>query len=420
MDPCRIILLIENMPFPSDRRVRQEAFALAGAGYDVSVVCPRGTTRDSSGFEIIDRVRVHRYWQPWLGHGLFSYLLEYGWGLLLSFVLVFWIWINDGFDVLHAANPPDLFFLVAAPFILFGKKFVYDQHDLGPELFEFKFGKDKARVLTSIVRLFERCSYNLANLVIVTNQSAYDIAVKRGATPPEKVCIVRNGPDLDYFRTVVPPPDLKGEAAYLVVYVGAISDQDGVDRVVKAAAHTVHNRGRKDVRFAVLGDDGDNLKQLRHLAHSLNVEPYICFAGWVGDQELFSYLSAADVCLAPDPPAPINQLSTFIKVMEYMSYGKVTVSFDLLESRRTAGSAAIYVDRDDPALYGDAILEILDDPMRREKLGRAASERVRTSLHWGLSRNLLLEAYEQVFRRGEPLFDPPKPDPTADLEKVND
>jgi glycosyltransferase involved in cell wall biosynthesis len=415
MDPCRIILLIENMSFPRDRRVRQEAAALADAGWHVSVVCPRGKTPDSSSFEVINGVKVHRYWQPWQGNGVFGYLLEYGWAILLSLALIVWIWISDDFDVLHAANPPDLFFLVAAPFMLFGKKFVYDQHDLCPELLEFKFGK--TRVLKRILEFLESCSYKLADLVIVTNRSAYDIALKRGGVPPGKLCIVRNGPDLESFGNITRPPDRKGKKDYQVLYVGAIANQDGVDRVVRAAHHIVHERGRTDVKFAVVGD-GDGLKELQDLAHSLDVEPYIYFAGWVGDTELFSYLSAADVCVAPDPPVPINELSTFIKIMEYMSYGKVTVSFDLLESRRTAGPAAVYVKRDDPALFGDAILQVLDDPGRCERLGRVAIERIRTSLHWGMSRDLLVEAYEQVIRKEVQLSCPSKPEPAADLEEI--
>jgi glycosyltransferase involved in cell wall biosynthesis len=398
MKRSRIVLLVENMSFPRDRRVRQEAAALAQFGYEVSVVCPMGTTRDRHSFEVIDNIKVYRYWQPWQGKGVLSYLLEYGWAVLCSFLIVIWIWINDGFDVLHMANPPDLFFLIAAPFLPFKKRFVYDQHDLCPELLEAKLGR--AAMLERLLLFLERCSYKLANLIIVTNLSACEVAAKRGALP-EKVCIVRNGPDLNYFVHVAKRPALKCGAQYLALYIGSVATQDGVDRVIQAAHHIVYNRGRKDARFAILGD-GDCLKELQSLAHALKVEPYIDFAGWVSDDKLLSYISTADVCLAPEPPRSFNQLSTFIKIAEYMCFGKVTVSFDLLESRRTLGPAGVYVDRDDPALFGDAILDILDAPVLREQLGRIAVERVRKSLHWGLSRSALLKAYERLIRDGVP------------------
>lgn len=399
MSRSRIVFLVENMSFPRDRRVRQEAAALVRLGCDVSVVCPKGTKHDTKGFEVIDNIKVYRYWQPWQGRSVLGYLLEYGWAMMWSFALVLWIWIKDGFDVLHAANPPDLFYLIAAPFLLLQKKFVFDQHDLCPELFEAKSGK--TAILGRLLLFAERCSYKLADLVIVTNESAYGIALVRGAKA-EKVCLVRNGPDLEYLARVPIDPVLKRGTQHLALYVGTVAAQDGVDRVVKAAHHIVHERGRKDVRFAILGD-GDCLIDLQRLAHSLDVEPYIDFTGWVGDAQLLGYLLAADVCLSPDPPKPINQLSTFIKIMEYMYYGKVTVSFDLLESQRTAGPTGIYVDRDDPALFGDAIIAILDAPELRVKLGQVAAERVRTSLHWGLSRSVLLEAYERAIWNGLPL-----------------
>jgi glycosyltransferase involved in cell wall biosynthesis len=399
MARSRIIFLVENMSFPKDRRVRQEAEAFVRVGCEVSVVCPRGTKRDTKGFEVLEDIKIYRYWQPWQGRSVAGYLLEYTWAMMSSFALVLWIWTTDGFDVLHAANPPDLFCLIAAPFLLLKKKFVFDQHDLVPELLEVKIRN--ASIIRKVTLFVERCSYRLADLVIVTNQSAYKIAQARGAKP-ERLCIVRNGPDLDRFVSAPVDLGLKGGAQYLALYAGTLAEQDGVDRVVKAVRHIVHQQGRTDVKFAILGD-GDCLIDLQLLAQSLDVESYIDFAGWVGDAQLLSYMSAADVCLAPDPPHRSNQLSTFIKIMEYMCFGKVTVSFDLRESRRTAGPTAIYVGKDDPEAFGDAVLEILDSPALRKKLGQAAAERVRTSLHWGLSRSVLLQAYERVIWKGLPL-----------------
>lgn len=393
MSPHRVILLVENMSFPRDRRVRQEASALTSVGLEVTVICPRGNKHDTAAFEIVDGVRAYRYVQPWSGKNLTSYLLEYVWAMLCTFYLILRVWVRHGFDVLHAANPPDLFFLIAAPFKLLGKKFVYDQHDLCPEMFEAKF--DRKGLVYRALLLLERCSYRLADLIIVTNQSFHQIAIERGHANLEKLCVVRNGPDLDKFRAVAPRSELKRGATYLALYVGVMGKQDGVDRVIRAAHHIVNVRGCKDIRFALLGT-GDCVDELCRLADSLAIDSHIEFLGWMGDKDLLDYLSTADVCLAPDPPVKMNQLSTTIKVMEYMSCGKPIVSFDLLETRRSAGTAAVYVNEDDPALFGDAILQLVNSSARRKKLGDAGHERVRTELHWGRSRELLFDGYERL------------------------
>jgi glycosyltransferase involved in cell wall biosynthesis len=391
----QVVLVIENNSFPRDRRVRQEALALASAGLGVSVICPRGTTQDTSAFfEVVDGIPVYRYRQPWQGEGQLTYMLEYTWALLCTFSLLIWVWMRHGFDVVHAATPPDLFFLIAAPFKLLGKKFVFDQHDLSPEMFEAKFGQ--GRFAYRVLLWLERLSYRLADLVIVTNQSFYRIAVERGRVDPANLCVVRNGPDLDKFRPVPPQPNLKRGAAALAVYVGVMNRQDGVDRVIRAAEYIVNVRDRKDVRFALLGT-GDCVDELRQLARSSGVEPYVDFTGLLGDKDLLAYLSTADICLVPDPPVKLNQLSTMIKVMEYMCCAKPIVSYDLLETRYSAGAAALYV-KDDSASFGDAVLELADNCELRNRLGEAGLERVRTELHWGRSKDILLECYERLYR----------------------
>jgi len=402
------------MSFPQDRRVRQEAAALLRSGCNVSVVCPKGRGYATKSFEVVDQVEVYRYWQPCQGKNVPGYLAEYTWATICTFVLTLWIWMTSGFDVLHAANPPDLFFLVAAPFVLLGKRFVFDQHDLCPELFDSKMGD--ASPFRGLLLFAEACSYKLASLVIVTNQSACDLARQRGANA-NKIRIVRNGPDLDHFAVLPPDPALKSGASFMAVYVGALGAQDGVDSVVKAADYIVHHRKRKDVVLAILGD-GDCMDDLRGLARDLKVEEFVNFVGWVGDSELFRYLSTADVCLAPDPPSRINHLSTFIKIMEYMFFGKVTVSFDLLESRRSARTTAIYVKGNSPRDFGDAVLGILDSPKFRARMGKDAAERVRSSLHWGVSRSVLLDAYRQlIWKESASIVKTPEPIAGAATDK---
>jgi glycosyltransferase involved in cell wall biosynthesis len=393
MGSLRVVFLIENVSLLRDRRVRQEAAALASAGCEVSVVCPRLKTEPRLSV-FAEGARVYSYLQPWQGTGLLTYALEYGWSLLATTFLVLVIGLRNGLDVLHAANPPDLFFLLAIPLRWLGKKFVYDQHDLSPDIFTTKFGGHLRR-LHRLLLFLERCSYGLADLVIVTNQSFHRLAITRGGCPAAKIVVVRNGPDLQRFECGPAKARLKRGAAFLAVYAGIMGTKAGVDRVIRAARHIVHERGRKDVHFALVGD-GDCRLALQELARSLQVEPYVFFPGFVGDDELLAWLSAADVCLAPDPPIPVNQFCTSTKMMEYMSCGKATVCFDLTEARYSAGDAAVYVKEDDPSQFGDAILETLGDAVRRRRMGQAGVQRVRQELQWENSRRRLLEAYRRL------------------------
>lgn len=393
MSAVRVLFLIENISILSDRRVRQEAAALAGAGCEVTVVCPRFKTEPRLP-AFLEGARVYSYPQPWQGTGLLTYALEYGWGLLATLFLVMLVGLRRGFDILHAANPPDLFFLLGATFRCLGKKFVYDQHDLSPEIFEAKFGS-RIRFLHRLLLLLERCSYSSAGLVIVTNHSFHRLAMTRGGCPQEKVFIVRNAPDLRRFRCGPAHSELKQGAAFLAVYAGIMGTKTGVDRVIRAVRHIVYGRGRKEVHFALLGD-GDCRQAFQQLARSLEVEGYISFPGFVGDQELLAWLSTADVCLAPDPPIPVNQLCSSTKILEYMSCGKPTVCFDLKEARYSAGPSAVYVAKDDAAQFGDAILELLDDPARRLRMSRIGLQRVREELNWERSSMTLLEAYRRL------------------------
>lgn len=393
MRPIHVLFLIENVSILRDRRVRQESAALAAAGYEVAVVCPRLRSEPHPP-AVLNGVHICAYLQPWQGAGRLSYFLEYGWSLLATAFLVLFVWLRRGLDVVHAANPPDLFFLLAAPLQLLGKKFVYDQHDLSPDMLIAKFGS-RARLLHKLLLFLERCSCRFADLVIVTNESFRRIATARGRCRPEKICVVRNDPDPLRFRCGASHPDLKGDAAFLAVYAGIMGTKTGLDRVVRAAHYIVHGRGRRDVRFALLGD-GDCRPSLQKLACSLRLEHYVSFPGFLGDQELLAWLSTADVCLAPDPPIPVNQFCTAVKIMEYMSCGKPTVCFDLVEARHSARDAAVYVRQDDPVQFGNAILELLDDPRRRRRMGEAGLRRVRQELNWQRSRQQMLEAYRQL------------------------
>jgi glycosyltransferase involved in cell wall biosynthesis len=389
----RVLILIENLSFPMDRRMRQEAGALRDAGYEVTVISPKGELGERATFEIADGVRVYRYPLYWEGKNGFTYLLEYGWALVCTLTLTLWVAVRHGVDIVHAANPPDLLFLVAWPLKLLGKKFVYDQHDLCPELCEAKFGN--RGLFYRLILFLEKLSYRSGDLVITTNQSYYEIAEKRGRVCPQKLCIVRSGPDLQRFISMEPQPELKEGFPFLIVYLGVMAKQDGVDRVVRVAHELRYGRSRGDILFVAIGR-GECWQELKRLAKELGVDPLIRFPGRIPDANLLAYLSTADICLAPDPPVRMNQLSTMNKVLEYMACKRPIVSFDLIESRRSAGAAAVYVQDDDIKFFADAIEALLADPVRRLALGELGYRRVTNELSWKRSEEALLEAYARL------------------------
>lgn len=392
----RVLMLLENGSFPFDRRMRHLAEALREAGYKVSVICPKGEDRDRRRFEVLDGIKVYRY--PMLFHAShrLGYLFEYSWALCCLGALSLLVWLRDGIDIIHCANPPDIMFLLAWPFKVFGKKFVYDQHDLCPELYQSKF--ERQGYVYRTLLFLEKHSYHAADLVISTNQSYRDIARERGGIPDERSVIVRNGVDITRFYRRTPRPELKREFAYMALYLGIMGKQDGVDRVVQAAHHIVHTFGRKDVLFVLIGK-GECWEGLQKMSEELQVSEAVQFLGFVSDDLLIDYLSTADVCLAPDPPDRMNQLSTMTKIMEYMACQRPIVSFDLLETRRSAGDAAVYVEKEDTKAFAHAVVELLDDQARREKMGEIGLERSVRLVGLDRSRKALLEGYSRLVRK---------------------
>lgn len=393
-EPRRVLMLVENLSFPWDRRMRHLATALRQAGYEVRVICPKGETQDRRSFEIFQGISVYRYPIFFQAKGALGYLVEYSWAFFCTAILSTFIWIRYGFDIIHSANPPDIFFLLAWPFKLLKTKFVFDEHDVCPELYESKF--QQQGLMYRVLLMMEKFSYYTANLIISTNQSYNDIARERGGLPDRRMAIVRNGVDMTYFHITKPRPELKEPFAYMAVYLGVMGRQDGVDRVIRAAHHVVHTLHRRDVVFVMIGK-GECWAELKELARTLRVDDIVRFVGRIPDELLLDYLSTTDLCLAPDPPDRMNQLSTMTKILEYMACQRPIISFDLVESRRSAGDAAIYVEGDDPQAFGQAISELLDDPQRRERMGRIGLERSTHLIGWNRSREALLEAYSRLY-----------------------
>lgn len=385
----RVLLIVENNSYPRDFRVRREAHSLRDAGYHVTVIAPKDATQ--AWTEELDGVTVYRFPTPPGGRGLLSYVFEFGYATLAILVLSVWVWLRRGFDVIHAANPPDTMFAVGAIFKVLGKRYVFDQHDLAPETYLSRFKQPREDLVYRTLRLLERCSYATADVVIVTNDSYRQLAMTRGGKPSDAVFVVRNGPPLSY-QPVDPDPGIVGRAKHLIGYVGTIGPQDGLDYWVRAVHVMVFTLGRRDFLSIVIGD-GDALAGVRALACELKVDEYLWFTGRLSETEARRYLSAVDVCVQPDPMSPLNDKSTMNKLMEYMALGKPTVAFDLSETRHSGREAAVYVRPNDEVEFARQVARLLDDLTKRQRMGEIGRRRVREELAWEYSARALIDAY---------------------------
>jgi glycosyltransferase involved in cell wall biosynthesis len=389
----RILILVENLPSPFDRRVWQEAGTLRDAGYGVSIICPTGKGCEKK-HELVDGIDIWRYDLPKEGSGALGYLVEYSAALLLTFVLSLKVWWKSGFDVVHACNPPDLFFLIGGFFKLFGKKFVFDHHDACPELYEAKFGRKS--LFYRLMLLLEKLTFKTADVSIATNHSYRRIAIERGGMDPGKVFVVRSGPSLERMKIVPPVEALKKGRRYLVGYVGVMGKQEGIDYLLRAAAHLVHELKRADVHFGLVGG-GTSLEEMKALAHRLGIAEYVTFTGRVSDGALLAMLNTADLCVNPDVANEMNDISTMNKVMEYMALGKPIVQFDLAEGRFSAQRASAYARRNDALDLAVKIAELLDDPAQRAAMGAFGRRRVENELEWRHEAPKLIAAYEALW-----------------------
>ena len=386
----RVLLLVENNSYPFDFRVRRQAHALRNSGYQVTVICPRGDTQP--WVEQIDGITVYRFPAPSGGNGVLGYAFEFGYATLAMFLLTSWVTFRKGVDVIHAANPPDTLCAIGIIFKLFGKRFVFDQHDLAPETYLSRFVQPRANLIYKILCFMERLSYAAADIVIVTNGSYKQMAIKRGNKHPDKVYIVRNGPPLTY-QPLEPHPDLVRRANYLVGYIGTIGPQDGLDYWMRAIHEMVFTLGRRDFLSIIIGS-GDALPSVQALAKELKIEAYVLFTGRLSELESRKYLSSVNVCVQPDPLSPLNDKSTMNKLMEYMALGKPTVAFDLVETRFSAQDAALYVKPNDELEFAEKVSWLLDNPGECKKMGEIGRDRVANMLAWEYSVPELLRAYD--------------------------
>jgi glycosyltransferase involved in cell wall biosynthesis len=391
----RILILVENLPSPFDRRVWQEATTLHEHGYGVSIICPTGKGYEKF-YEEIDGIHIYRYDLPMEGESAKGYAVEYSAALFHTFRLAWKVRRERGFDVVHACNPPDLLFLIGGFFKLFcGTKFLFDHHDITPELYEAKFGRRD--FFWKLMVWLERMTFKTADVSIATNESYKRIAIERGGMDPKRVYVVRSGPKLDRLKTISPVPALKQGRKYLVGYVGVMGKQEGIDLLLQAVRYLVRDLHREDIHFGLVGG-GTSLDEMKAYASELGVADYVTFTGRVPDQELLEMLNTTDVCVNPDVANEMNDKSTMNKIMEYMALGKPIVQFDLTEGRFSAGESSLYAAKNDPADMAKKIVELLDDQERRRQMGEYGRNRVENELEWKYEVPKLLKAYEVIFK----------------------
>ena len=392
--PRRVLIVVENLPVPLDRRVWLEATSLTDAGYQVSVICPMGRGWDKA-FEEIDGVHIYRYPEPFEAHsGAVAYAREYLHALWHMFRLTRVVRRERGFDVIHGCNPPDLVFLLALRYRLSGVRYLFDHHDVCPELFEAKF--NKRGLLYRIMLIWERMTFATADVSIATNESFRSIAMRRGKMRPEDVFVVRSAPKVETFLPGPGNRDYRQGAKHVMGYVGVIGQQEGMDLLVQAAEHLIRKLDKRDVHFVIVGF-GPSLDEVKQDVKSRGLERYFTFTGALFGEAMLGALNAVDIGVSPDPKNAMNDISTMNKVMEYMTLEKPVVQFELTEGRASAGEASVYARANDPQDFAAKIAWLIDHPEEGRKMGQVGRKRVLENLSWQHSVAPLLAAYERVF-----------------------
>lgn len=392
----RVLIIVQNLPVPLDRRVWLECQALTASGYTVSVICPQGPGDPAK--QIIDGVAIYKYPPAPDARSVAGFLWEFIYSWLRTAALSVKVWRERGFDVIQACNPPDTYWLLARLWRIFGVKFVFDHHDLNPELFLSRFGKPKglfARAQFEGLLWLERQTFRAADRVISTNESYRRKAMERGGCPPGHVTVVRSGPDTHAMRPVYAPTDIREGAEHLLVYLGIMGPQDGVDGLLEVIRELVHRRGRTGIRVALLGF-GDCLADLERQCTEMGLDNYVTFTGRADKAMIADYLSAADVALGPDLKTPLNDISTMNKTMEYMAYCLPSVSFDLVETRVSGADSALYVPSGDIEAFADAVERLLDDDAYRLDLALSARRRVVKRLDWAPQSRAYVGVYDAL------------------------
>ena len=389
-----VCIIVENEPVPFDQRTWQEARALRDAGFHVAVICPKGHGTQASR-ETLQGIEIYRH-RIWPARGHFGYLLEYFMSLVAEFFLAAKAYSDHKFQILEACNPPDITFLVALAFKPLGVRFVFDHHDLSPELYAVKF--NRRGLVYRLIEWAERWTFQCADLSLATNESFREIAIARGGMRPDRVVVVQTCADLREVNGNHPDPKLKGDFRNMVLYVGVMESQDGLQLLLESIEHLVKEKGRKDTRFVLIGE-GTEYPELKRAVARKGLDKFVEFTGELPHSEVGHYLISADVCVAPDPLNELNDRCTMIKNLEYMAYRKPVVLFDLQEGRRTLGDGALYARPNDPIDFAKQIEQLLDCETLRKTLGDRNGERARNGLNWQVQGEILTTAFRTLLSK---------------------
>lgn len=395
---ARVLMLLENSSFPEDSRVLLQARSLTEAGYEMTVIAPTepGAQR---WWEMLEGIRVYRYPAAPDWGGVIGYGVEYSYSILMQFVIAMWVAVRHGFDTIHMHTPPDMNAVIPALFRWFGKKFIYDLHDLSPELYLAQKPGRRAGRLHRLLLWFERFASRTSDLSISTNESQRDRHVERCGVPVGKFHVVRNGPNEAFLRDDIVPRRVVEERDVLVLgYVGVMGAQDGVDYLIRAVDCLVHRLGRENVRLVLVGS-GSSVADLRQLVKALNLDQYVTFTGKVPFAEVPAYIAGFDICCTPDPRNAYNDSCTTIKTMEYMALGKPVVCFETTENMKTAGEAAVYAKDNDIDEYAALLSYLVGNAEIRENLGRQGRQRIQNELSWTHQARRLIAAYDCLHPR---------------------
>lgn len=394
MRRTHILFIVENNSVPFDLRVWNEARAAKAFGYDVTVICP-SDARVKDTRPVIDGIRICRHPQIPEGPGKLRLILEYLNAAFWEMELSLKVYLAHPFDVIHGANPPDHLFLIALPFKALGVKYLFDHHDIAPENYLAKFGH--RGFLYRLLLWMERMTFRTADFVVSTNESYRTIALERGGKAQSDVVVVRNGPDLTRIAGIVPDSGWRAGFRYLIAYVGVIGQQEGLENLLQAAEYIVRDEKRTDLKFMIVGS-GPYLKALREISREKGLERFVHFTGFVPDRTLYTILASSDICVNPEIGNEFTDRSTMIKIMEYMMFARPIVQFYTREGEVTAGESSLYVREPSVQKFAHAILTLLDDSARRDRMGSLGRRRIEDQLEWGKQKAYLAEAYHRILK----------------------